>query len=308
MQYDRDTSKLSEWVLKTPFRLLALQMSCPWRSPVDNEENSAADTTVEVYADQITVRIPRSTQQRPVYSSPILASKESFLLGALILREWQEVCKGKANPDGAPESVKGLRANCLRLSVDLATMAHGSPTSKDGGGLATNLHMQELALSRLQESLRLSTKSEDDTLHEANLALRDLERAGLLVDPAFAGAEGTLIFLGLTPVRFSNRTEYGESIVREIKIQAALWDFAYESEKPRRGKRFSRRWSFNVRGVSFVRRLLRDMALQYLSTERDLLQQEDRPVSLPPERLSLPGDRPTESDEDSQHQDIDGAP
>ena len=130
----------------------------------------------------------------------------------------------------------------------------------------------------------------DEVIDRANRSLLGLEDRGLIVDPAFAGAEGAVILLGLVPLRFSNRTGRGDDVYHEIRVQAPLWDFTYESRQPIRGKRFERSWSINVRGVQFVRGLLTDMAKRFLVAESADRRDHSEPVMPPPRRIEFADD------------------
>jgi hypothetical protein len=146
--------------------------------------------------------------------------------------------------------------------------------------------------------LKLNTENVQAADQRCSQALQKLEREGLLVDPWFMPLpsefpqEAVLLF-GLIPMQWSVRTNAGERVYREIRIDAPLWSLSIDRVREGRRKPFTN-WSLNIRGVSFIRSLLRRAALAYLGIEEQTRREESRSMLPPPADLDL--DAPDEED------------
>lgn len=295
MEYDFQDTEFSRdavSVLEDPFALLALSLSCPFTH--QSTEQGSPSTTVTVHDDRVEIaRPPRKNHDAAI--SPIVASKDTYFQASILLDKWL----GRADRKGKSKLrdrkllmlEDSLRGDCMRM-MDKTARHRCQPSFESP--LPTSLIDCLRMVSDDLYGRESNVSYDSDVLHRANRSLLDLEAKGLVVDPAFAGAEGAIVLLGLIPVRFSNRTGRGDNVFRELKIQAALWEFSYESRLPIRGKRFERSWSLNVRGVKFIRGLLTDMAQRFLAAEADDRREHDEPVMPSPRNIEF-NDNPDEN-------------
>ncbi|MEM1228800.1 MAG: hypothetical protein AAGJ40_24205 [Planctomycetota bacterium] len=285
----------SEWLIDDAFALLGLALACPWQTAsVNGSENG---TTFTVHSDRVDVSISRHVPQTH-RASPVLASKDTFYLACLLLERWLYVAEGDGGRKRRrlPETEQMLRDECMSLMHRTAT--HRCEPSYKSPLPSPMLDCLKMVSDQLYRNESSPLSRANIQFGRAEEALRRLEQHGLIVDPAFAGAEGAVVLLGLIPVRFSNRTGRGDRVFRELKIQAALWDLTYESHQATRGKKYERNWSVNIRGVRFIRGLLTDMAKRFLDSEAVDKQNHDEPMMEPPRNIEFQDPEP-ESNESS---------
>lgn len=280
--------------MSDPFELLALSLACPAESDVFPATHS--DMQIVVGQSNVSVSIPRKAEQT-AKASVLYATKETYLMSCELLGQWlsqpasdESEKQWWIRSSGNSKFEEVMHRDCMRL-MERAAVCPYSPDSK----VTLPTSMVE-CLRLAHESIfdrGLTSKTSRDAsqgyggVQRGYEALEKLEQRGLLVDPAFGGAEAVVVLLGLIPVRFSNRTKRGDEVSREIRIDAALWNFEYESREPSRGKRFERNWAINIRGVKFVRGLLCDMAKRFIDAEQDDRERNQLPTMNPPAKIEF---------------------
>jgi hypothetical protein len=261
------TARLRSAFFDRPEFLLALSLSAP------NEiaPRDPRSVTVDFTDDDVSVRVKR--REARAVGPRIVATKQTIAAAILLHHVVTE-----RGPDYASSLIE--RAQTLARE---SARADAEEDAKIALGLGPGAPLAGVhALGYLQQLLEVSERDFDIAQRITLDAFDFLEAENLVIDPAFV--PGMMVLLGLLPMHFSVRTQKGERVYREIKINAPLWSANF-TKGLKKGRQFTD-VEFKVRGIEIVRRAITAIATQYLESEGHIRENAGHPVlkrNAPPE-------------------------
>ncbi|MGA7498893.1 MAG: hypothetical protein WBX00_19355 [Isosphaeraceae bacterium] len=242
-----------------PDVFLALSMSVPADTGL---YRPTSEQLFSVESDSRNIRITVPRMARGLSGAQLLGSKET-IAAALLLRNLYET-----RFEGEYEE---LRTEMLQY----AHHTYGLSRESERGLLRAQSSKDGQFLPSFSDHLNVDASLIDDVDDLTHRVLTFLETEQLVIDPALTGSTGLMILFGLIPLRWSVRTPKGQQVYREIKVASGLWSL--EIQKKRRGEKRLTDWDFRIRGVNVVKRVLKELAEEYLRLEERDRVDEGRP-------------------------------
>jgi hypothetical protein len=261
---------IADLLFERPDCVLALMFSAPPRQADAIQSVTVFFTDEEVTA---TVKRPRSSTIAP---PRLLASKETVFAAIMLYQ-----VAASRGPDFADSLVERAQSFARRSVHD-----HEREDFPGNSEDFLTGRTPDKSFTAFFRELEVSSNEIADARQTLNDALRLLERAGLVIDPAYTPE--LMVLIGLIPVHFSVRTHFGERVYREIKINAPSWCLNVS-----RGKAHDQRFTdidFRFRGVDIIRKTITSLAAEYLDAEDESRRKSGRPVLDRSGAPSLDGD------------------
>ena len=320
-----------EFILGDPFNLLVLMLSAP---PTLPQGPRIPQASIQVFDDKINVEIPRTREED--HFSTVYFPKPAIHFACLLLESWRRgfpLESPKSQQDASEAHNIGIDTERRIMSAALFYTHHNKVSVGNRYPLAYNFSGPGLMDPRESDTtheflrrLRLLptpteqgdkpplkvgqiTESEkeqrpdptellvniDNRTHDA---LRNLESRGYILDPYTLEAIGAIILYVGVPLDWARRTEHGEGVYAEIDhlyIKTPFIEINMETTRVSRRK-ISRVFHYHIRGASFIRRVLKTMAAEYLSQESSAQNRRDDSLPTPkiPPQITLNGERPND--------------
>lgn len=270
-----NADELFEVLPERPELLLAVGLSAPYSG---GTEQAPQGFSVDFTSADVYIRISRRVvaMAAPTF---MLCTKEAICLAILLHALWRE--------RGGPQYEQILANTLLNFSLRLGQSAAQPSTRK------SLLHPllygdNEPIYSSLRSELQIGGEFIEKVDTRCWDTFETLERENLAVDPGFLLSPELVVLFGLIPMQWSVRTAQGDSVYRRIKINAPFWSLSID--KTSRGDQLKNDWHFEIRGINYVRSLLRTAAEQYLYGEDAARRSSHRPRLRTPQRLHLDRD------------------
>jgi hypothetical protein len=249
-------TSLPELLFDRPELVLALMFSAPAAQSTSSQSVLIDFTDQDVRA---TVKRPRST------TAPLLLVSKDTILSAVLLYDLAE----ERGPDFAGSLIQ--RAQGFEKHE---VYRHADSDFPNLGEDFIFERPRRPDMSAFFRQLEVNPQQVSAARRKTAEALETLEKLSLVVDPACTSA--LMVLVGLIPVHFSVRTQPGEGIYREMKINAPAWCLNV-SRRRDRGKT-STDLEFRFRGVDIIRKVITSLAAEYLDAEDGWRSERGRPL------------------------------
>jgi hypothetical protein len=260
-----------ELLASNPRVLLALSLSAPAESYSLIRKQKLE---LEIGDGEITIRSP-SRETRFQRNTWLVCNKGSICLAILLHRLW----RSRGGSKSESYLIQSLTSYADELANLIVTYQSKSPLRSTFFPNATFPEPQHLLMSRLEISDGLLNEVDEECLG----IFQKLEQEGLAIDPGFTPE--LMVLVGLVPMQFSVRTPQGEDVIRRISIKAPLWRL--EIDRIKRGRKMINDWQFEMRGVNFVRSVIKTLAEQYITSENEARQESKQPYLPAPDNIML---------------------
>jgi DNA-binding transcriptional LysR family regulator len=263
-----------EMAAARPEVLLALTLSSPPSRTVADGK-----VTLERSADEVLVRFPRESRR----SGPrIITTKQTIGIG--ILLQYLIEKRGEAFQSELERVLDdAARGEARDVVAREGVFRRGEGLHEEIFGFDRHSAMSK----RIYERLGITTEDLEEAAQRTRAAFIFLEDRRLAVDPFYTPE--LMVLLGFVPVHFSVRTERGERVYRELKINAPYLTARASWEKGQSGKQ-AFKFEYSIRLVQIVRAALNGLGVT--CAEQELVEREahGRPIVPLEEFPSLDGE------------------